>query len=179
MNEITYHYLLMSQKEFLENQCVEEILREKSHYYSVRQKYRDFWVTISPKFIFDPTIFSRIKETQFYEQKKKNFRGEEFKDRNFFASLISQDKDFINWIGLRLGYFENIEKKNFVEEAKTKNFVSDGIRGTIKVSTMAKGGNINPLSGSINSFDPEIIEKKQVDFWGLYYKRLDRKEFFK
>lgn len=177
MNEITYHYLLMSQKDLLENQCVEEILREKSHYYSVRQKPRDFWLTLSPKFVLDPLIWSRMKDTRFYEQKRTKSLGKPLKDLTTLGCLISQDKEFINWIALRLGYFENIETKNFLEEAKRKTFVSDGIRGTLKRTQKTNEGNLNPLEGSIYCLNVDRIDKKNLELLDFYSKRIEANSF--
>jgi hypothetical protein len=177
MNSITYHYLVMAQKDLLENQCLEEVLREKSSHYSIRQKQRDFWICISPKFIYTPSIFSLLKQTKFYQQKKSIFSSsliEDSEKTNFFACLISQDKEFINWVALRLGYFENIDKKTFLEDVKTKNFVSDGIRGNLVISNSENF--VNPLKNYSNYLYPEILLKKNTKFLDLYYKTFNKKE---
>ena len=57
MNQITYYYSIFSQKELLENQCIEEILREKNTYYLNQKIQRDFWLLISPKFIYNLTFY--------------------------------------------------------------------------------------------------------------------------
>jgi hypothetical protein len=178
MNQITYHYLVMAQKDLLENQCVEEVLREKSNYYSIRQKHRDFWICISPKFVYNSTILPLLKQTKFYEQKKSILSSsllENSSETNFFASIISQDKDFLNWIALRLGYFENIDTPAFLEDVKTKNFVSDGIRGSLVLPGKEKG--ISPLKNYPNYLHPEIFLKKNTKFLQLYYKTVNQTEF--
>lgn len=39
-----YYFILMSQKDFLENQVIEEILRERANYYTSKDKIKDFWI---------------------------------------------------------------------------------------------------------------------------------------
>ena len=69
----SYHYLIMAQKDLLENQCIEEILREKTTFYSIRKKQRDFCLSISPNFLYSPYILNSLKLTKFYQQKKNTF----------------------------------------------------------------------------------------------------------
>ena len=56
MKKIDYYYVIMSQKSLLENQVVEEILRERANYYISKKKPLDFWITISPNFLADSII---------------------------------------------------------------------------------------------------------------------------
>jgi hypothetical protein len=46
-----YYYLIMSQSDFMQNQVLEEVLRERATYYNEKKKSLDFWVLISPNFI--------------------------------------------------------------------------------------------------------------------------------
>ena len=48
---IRYYYLVMSQIDMLENQVLEEILRERANYYLSKNKNIDFWLL--NKFFFD------------------------------------------------------------------------------------------------------------------------------
>jgi hypothetical protein len=66
MEEINYNYLIMSQKDLLQNQVIEEILRERANLYALRKKSNDFWIVISPTFIYSPEILSTIKKSNFY-----------------------------------------------------------------------------------------------------------------
>jgi hypothetical protein len=178
MTEITFHYLVMAQKDLLENQCLEEILRERATYFSIRKKQRDFWMVVSPSFLKDPT-FKILKSTQFYKQKKAILSttlgktAENSEDTNFFVSLISLDKEFINWVELRLGYFENIENDGSIktEGSEKKNFVSDGIKGSFVVKNSR-----NPLLGYSNYLHPDILLKRNTKFLELYYKTFNKKE---
>jgi len=67
---ITYHYLIMSQKDFLYNQVIEELLREKSNYFISQNKKRDFWVLTSPQIIKNKEINNKIKQSNFYIKNK-------------------------------------------------------------------------------------------------------------
>ena len=96
---LKYYYLIMSQKEMIQNQVLEEILRERANYYFAKQKSLDFWVTLSPLFLEDLNLHEKILKTNFYKQQKSSISSTS--DFNFYASLISLDKDFINWIQLR------------------------------------------------------------------------------
>jgi len=48
---VRYYYLIMSQIDMLENQVLEEILRERANYYFSKNKNIDFWLLISPNFL--------------------------------------------------------------------------------------------------------------------------------
>ena len=126
---INYHYLIMSQKDLLQNQVIEEILREKSSYYAAQNKIPDYWILISPKFIQEKNLNNKLKKTKFFQNQKNkvvyNFNNN--LNIEFYASLISLDKDFMSWIKLRLGYFEDLD---FIEETTINNsYISDGVCG--------------------------------------------------
>ena len=67
---LTYHYLLFSQKDFLENQIMEELLRERAQHYFLQKKLTDFWIVPSPLFISNPEISKKIKTTAYYKKEK-------------------------------------------------------------------------------------------------------------
>lgn len=157
---VRYYYLVMSQIDMLENQVLEEILRERAAYYYSKNRTIDFWVSISPSFLDDYILNKKIKETNFYTQQNKNIYSG-FK-KEFYSCIISTDKEFITWLQLRLGYFENIN------ESIEKIYVSDGIFGFIDVNNNIKD-NISPLKSKINQLNPEIIIKKYKKILELYY----------
>ena len=144
-----YYYLIMSQKDMIQNQVLEELLRERTNYYLAKNKKSDFWVSMSPFFIKDLKLEEKILKTNFYIQNKNVINS--FTDYNFYSSLISVDKDFINWIHLRLGYFEDLDK---ILNVKDKgNYVSDGVCGSFDLmdvnSSLVLQSNktlINPIS---------------------------------
>ena len=124
----------MSQKALLENQVIEEILRERATYYSLTEKNNDFWLLISPKFIFSNDIIGKIKKSNFYFQNKPNILSTELKNNEnflFFGSIVTTDIEFLKWLKLRIGYFEEIDE---IKESDNKKFVSDGICGNIDIN---------------------------------------------
>ena len=56
MENIQYYYLIMSQKSLLQNQVIEEILRERANYYSTHKRNNDFWLLVSPNFIYSNNL---------------------------------------------------------------------------------------------------------------------------
>jgi hypothetical protein len=147
----------MSQKDFLQNQVIEEILREKSSYYMVQNKTPDYWILISPKFLSENNLKEKIKNTRFYKNQKNKiiFKSNDSSEIEFYASLVSSDKEFMNWIKLRLGYFEEIGE--FQNEKENNSYVSDGICGTYS-STMKVENSF--LLDNVNFVHPDIIESK-------------------
>jgi len=118
--KLTYYYIIMTQENLLKNQVLEELLREKSNNYQINKQQKDFWILNSPNFIDKLNLNEKIKNSNFYKNNKNNY----------FSSLISLDKKYIQWIELRLGYFENIKDLNVIQ---SKQFVSDGIIGSIEL----------------------------------------------
>ena len=145
-----YHYILMSQKEFLENQAIEEILRERAYSYGT-QKKKDFWILIQPDFLNDSSFREAIQSTNFYQQQKKDFQ-EQFSKKDYFVALISVNKEFIKWFELRIGYFENLENK------ETFKFTSNGISGKFLATSSSKKSPI--LKDSKQSVHPDVLVKK-------------------
>ena len=140
-----YYYLIMSQSDFMQNQVLEEVLRERATYYNEKKKSLDFWVLISPNFIKELNLDKKIINTNFYKQEKD-------KNSIYYCSLVSLDKEFINWVQLRLGYFENIKLSSITE--MNPKYVSDGIYGSFLSS---EKNNLSILKSNSNIIDPQII----------------------
>ena len=176
METVKYYYLIMSQKSLLENEVIEEILRERATYYSITNKKTDFWLLISPNFIYSKEILEKIRNSQFYIKNKENILSEELKSKNkfeFFSSLITTDKDFIRWVQLRIGYFENI---NEINSFAANNFVSDGIYGILEVNNK-ENKNLSPLISNPNYLHPSILinrYKKSLEFYFSEQKILSK-----
>lgn len=133
MKKIEYYYIVMSQISILQNEVIEEILRERANYYALTKKNNDFWLLISPKFIFLNNFLEKIIQSNFYITNKNNIFYKDFKNSQqfpFLGCLITTDKEFLNWIKLRLGYFEEI---NDIKESINRNFKSNGITGKIEI----------------------------------------------
>lgn len=123
------YYLLMSKLEILKNNVIEEVLRERANYYFSKNRANDFWLIESPQFARQKFFTKEIQKTIFFEKTQ---------DFDYFA-IVSSDKVFINWLALRIGYFEALShEKNMNDGAYTIN----GIRGNI---TTTKSKDLNAL----------------------------------
>ena len=81
---ISYHYLIMSQKDLLQNQVIEEILREKSSYYAMQNKIPDYWILISPNFITKQGFSSKIRKTRFFKNQSSKIVFNQNEDKKEF-----------------------------------------------------------------------------------------------
>ena len=152
----------MSQKELFSNQVIEEILRERTNYYLSKNKNKDFWLLISPSFIKKEKLDLKIRESNFYNQQQIFIKP--FKDNNeFYVSLISTDIEFIKWIKLRLGYFENLNSKDKLR----KDLKSDGVCGILSIDTK------DILKHSPNFLHPDILISQYKNTLELYYQNLN------
>ncbi len=124
----------MSSFEFLKNNVIEEVLREKGSYYLSKKKKNDFWIVECPRFIYDKKIYLYFQETTFYTKT----------NQKYFA-ILSSDKIFIDWLSLRMGYFQNISTLSSfdISQITDKNnfskFTKNGLFGISKIKEM------NPL----------------------------------
>jgi len=174
--ENKYYYITMSQIDMLQNQVLEEILRERANYYLAKNRPCDFWVLLSPNFMNNSKINKNLKNTKFYNQHK----GEILDGLNseFYSSLITLDKDFIKWIKLRLGYFEDIDDFDSQSNYKFRNssFVSDGICGKIIIDSNKT--KLSPLQFDKNFINPKILSKKFEKSLEIYYsiKKIEDKK---
>jgi len=144
--KLTYYYIIMNQKDLFNNQVLEELLREKSNYYHTNKQQKDFWILNSPNFINKLNLSEKIKNSNFYNNNKNK--------NNHFSCLISLDKKYIQWIELRLGYFENIKDLN---DLQLKKFVSDGIIGSIDLDI---NQNLFILEENKLKIDPNLLSKE-------------------
>ena len=165
---INYHYLIMSQKDLLQNQVIEEILREKSSYYAAQGKVPDYWILISPKFLQEEKIKKELRETKFFKNQKQKIvlKSNENKDLEFYAALVSLDQEFMNWIKLRLGYFEELLQPK--ETILSDSYVSDGVFGNILVKDWSSNTN-NLLDSNTSFIHPDIISSKLIDSIKSFY----------
>jgi hypothetical protein len=172
MTNVKYYFILMSQKQMLENEVLEEILRERTSYYCSKNKKIDFWLLITPNFLKNFNLYEKIRKTNFYKQQEKNISFDfnnifsnsdqnsletlkkyNSKKKDFYSVIISSDKEFIKWLKLRVGYFEDIDNLNFISE----NYISDGIFGILNYEERNK---ISVLNSNKNFLHPEILLKK-------------------
>nr|WCH58035.1 hypothetical protein [Cystoclonium purpureum f. stellatum] len=82
-----YYFAIASKKFLVDAEPIEEILRERTNYYKSINKNIDFWFITNPKFISLPK----------FKYLKTNFISTP-------AAIISLDKQFIQWLKLRIGF---------------------------------------------------------------------------
>jgi Protein of unknown function (DUF2488) len=165
---INYHYLIMSQKDLLQNQVIEEILREKSSYYLAQAKTPDYWIIISPTFLTDLEINIKLKKTKFFQNQKNKIivKSNQNEDLEFYAALVSLDEEFMNWVKLRLGYFEDLFESK--ESSTLDSYVSDGVFGNFLIEeSIVKTKNV--LASKSSFVHPDIISSKLVDSIKSFY----------
>lgn len=83
----TYYYVLASQKFLLEEEPLEEVLRERRRHYQEQEKDINFWLVKQPAFL-EAAEFSEVKS----------------RCPQPSVAIISTDKTFITWLKLRLEY---------------------------------------------------------------------------
>lgn len=97
-----YHFILATKEFLFKIEPVEEVLRERAHYYTSRNKQVDFWILPSPEFL--KAYNNQIKKLT------KNILSKDL------VAVVSTDADFIYWLKLRYqnvisGYFNSPSEK--------------------------------------------------------------------
>nr|YP_009551102.1 hypothetical protein Ycf54 [Pseudellipsoidion edaphicum]QAA12064.1 hypothetical protein Ycf54 [Pseudellipsoidion edaphicum] len=88
-----YYYFALATKEFwYEIEPVEEVLRERTHYYISNKKQIDFWILEDPAFL--NACWDELESMSLGKKSSKEL-----------AAIVSTDLDFIYWIKLR---YQNI-----------------------------------------------------------------------
>ena len=136
-----YHYLIFNQKEFFKSEVLEEVLRERANYYSSKNRLMDFWILVSPNWLFNSQISKKFVQTCFYK-KNKNL------DNNYYSILISTDIEFIKWVKLRIGDFENIDSFNI----NLMNYKINGLYGILNTKDYSE-----ILSNNLNYVNSDIL----------------------
>jgi hypothetical protein len=155
----------MSQIDMLSNQAFEEVLRERTNYYFAKNKKIDFWISLNPTFLSFSDIKDSLVKSNFYEQKKLEISQNNY---DFYSVLISSNSEFINWIKLRTGYFENIKELN----NQQRKFTSDGIYGEISSAYINENYSTKSLNSNLN---PKLILPKFEKSIEVYYKKMFNK----
>ena len=97
---MTQYYFAIASKSFLmEEEPIEEILRERTNYYNRINKNIDFWLVTNPYF---------INLSQFADIKAQLISPS--------VAIISLDKQFIQWLKLRIGFIAigNFEAESYL-----------------------------------------------------------------
>lgn len=83
----TYYYVLASQNFLVNEEPIEEVLKERIRHYHEQEKEIDFWLVKQPAFLEAPEM-AEIKA----------------KCPQPAAAIISTNQQFITWLKLRLEY---------------------------------------------------------------------------
>jgi hypothetical protein len=88
----TYHYILASQKFLLEEEPLDEVLRERERNYRENNKEKDFWLVKQPGFLEAP-----------------EFSSSKAKCPQPSVAIITTDEKLAIWLKLRLEFVEKGE----------------------------------------------------------------------
>jgi hypothetical protein len=83
----TYYYVVASQRFLLEEEPLEEVLRERTRDYQSKEKEIDFWLVKQPAFLEAPEFATAKAQCP-----------------QPAAAIISTNPTFITWLKLRLEY---------------------------------------------------------------------------
>ncbi|HEY9727454.1 MAG TPA: MgPME-cyclase complex family protein [Chroococcales cyanobacterium] len=83
----TYYYVLASQRFLLEEEPLEEVLKERTRHYHEQEKEIDFWLVKQPAFLEAPEM-AKVKQ----ECPQPS------------AAIVSTNSQFITWLKLRLEF---------------------------------------------------------------------------
>lgn len=83
----TYYYVLASKRFLLEEEPLEEVLKERVRNYQEQEKEIDFWLVVEPAFIEAPEL-TEIKQNCPQPA----------------AAIITTNSQFMTWLKLRLEY---------------------------------------------------------------------------
>ena len=83
----TYYYVLASQRFLLEEEPIDEVLKERTRHYHEQEKAIDFWLVKQPAFLEAPEMAQHKAECP-----------------QPSVALISTNAEFITWLKLRLEF---------------------------------------------------------------------------
>ena len=83
----TYYYVLASQRFLMEEEPIEEVLKERTRHYHENEKQIDFWLVEQPAFLEAPEMAEVVAKCP-----------------KPAAAIISTNPQFITWLKLRLEY---------------------------------------------------------------------------
>jgi len=134
-----YYCLVFEQNDFFKNQVIEELLRERANYYNSKNRNCDFWILLDPNFLNLNEIKKKLKLTNYWKvfDKKKNA-----------SVLVSSDIEFIKWIKLRIGFFEELN-----QPLLRKDLTSNGVSFSINFEP----DQTSPLKHNFASLSPNIL----------------------
>nr|YP_010198117.1 hypothetical protein LK226_pgp189 [Gracilaria ornata]UAD86533.1 hypothetical protein [Gracilaria ornata] len=100
-----YYFAIASRNFLMNEEPIEEILRERTNHYKNIKKDIDFW------FITNSDLSESFNIEHIYKQLKEDY-----------AAIISLDKKFIQWLKLRIGFVTIGEfQSNYIFSQNMKN----------------------------------------------------------
>lgn len=154
-------YVILSQYDLLKNNVIEELLRERTEYYKSQNKVIDFWVFLNPTFLNVPFINSSITSSEFYSNLYNRIN---FDNKSYLAVIISTNKEYINWLKLRLGGFDIISVEKYLKSSLNKVRKSstkwDGLYG--KFNTLKLVNNNRELKKSYIYYLTDYLNSKNI-----------------
>lgn len=99
LKPVKYFFVIGSSKFLLDNEPLEEILRERVQQYAREKKTIDFWIIKSPKFLNSLDLID-----------VKNKLTEDGLGEAELSAIVSLDEVFIKWMKLRL---QNVAESSF------------------------------------------------------------------
>jgi hypothetical protein len=162
----------MSQKDVIKNQVLEEILRERASYYNAKQQEQDFWIITNPTLLFSEKNYSKIMKTKFYKQQitKIKYKSEKTNfNEDFLGAIVSTNMKFIEWLRLRLGYFED---SSILTDNTQASYVSDGVFGTVDSSFYFK--NLKKDKNKFYYLHPDLVNEQNLVSLEQYYEVLNK-----
>lgn len=106
----TYYYAVGSARFLLEEEPLEEALKERRRHYQEQEMPLDFWLVKQPAFLEAPSL-SHVKA----------------KVPQPAAAIISTNKSFISWLKLRLEYVATGEFQGPSEEIENPTASLDSV----------------------------------------------------
>jgi len=187
-------YVILSQYDLLKNNVIEELLRERTEYYKSQNKIIDFWVFLNPIFLNVPFINSSIISSDFYSNLYNRI---DFNNKDYLAVIISTNREYINWLKLRLGGFDliSVEKylKSTLNKVKKSSTKWDGLYGKFNTLKLVEISNkklkksyiyyLIDFLNSKNILNPllnlEIVKSLFYKKYGDSYKEEFKNQFLK
>lgn len=144
------YFIAMSQKDLFKNEVLEEILRERKTFYTAKNQEIDFWILIAPNFLNSTILKENTLETNYYRQLNLKLDADPIES---FGCIISMNKEFLDWIKLRLGFFDNITQDKKIRNINNSNnlYQSNGISGEFEYSSENNSNFLDNNSYNLNN----------------------------
>jgi|TARA_B110000091_G_C13504166_1_gene345637 hypothetical protein len=134
-NKNQYYYLVLPNLT-LNNEAIEEVIREQESYnkkFQNRFNRCGYMINKFDQGNFPSELLTSIRNSSFYKLRKlKNFKNNYFNnnsnDFKDFNILITSNKEFVNWIALKL-----VEIENNANEKQIQKINYNGLQGSLSL----------------------------------------------